>query len=240
MKIIIKLNLFLILFVSLFACSLGSRTVDVSNRDLIDNPYIAFNPPIKNWYYLKGRKWLTSANKKKQRIYLDNHIHTSMGMVLRTDPYRGEKLYFDKNVDYEAGWEKHIRSARSIKINERQDITYYKYWVPYIQGLKCSSKVFLRGVGGSYSPSGYKQYNIDCGYYDKTVTDNEGRRIISIQYSATFSNKESDEQKQAKQKVLKDAVKQVVNSLKIKNMDVERMEAEGLMHYDKLFESTKW
>ena len=36
--------------------------------------------------------------------------------------------------------------------------------------------------------------------------------------------------------MLKQAVKRVVDSIEIKNLDRERMEREGLMHYDKKYE----
>lgn len=39
---------------------------------------------------------------------------------------------------------------------------------------------------------------------------------------------------------LKQAVKKLIRTIKIKNFDRDRMQKEGLMHYDKEFKSTKW
>jgi len=42
------------------------------------------------------------------------------------------------------------------------------------------------------------------------------------------------------EKELKEAVKAVIGSLHIKNFDKERMEREGLIHEDKIYELLRW
>jgi len=228
------------------ACSSRVKRVGLTGEDAFNNPYISFNAPQQAWYVLDNKEWILpyqgtkSEDASKQRQSLHNKDYATFNIQIRTAPKSSPKLYFDKNADYDDIGEKSINSERNKKINKRQGITYDNYWTSYINGLKCYGSVFLRGIGGSYAPSGYKQYNIRCGYYHKTEAEYDGRRTIGIEYSATFSNNASDEQKLQKLQALKEAVKQIVNTIKIKDMDIDRMQAEGLLHPGKKFESTQW
>ena len=87
--------------------------------------------------------------------------------------------------------------------------------------------------------AGVKFYSIKCGYYDTTETINDGKRTLVIDYRYTHNIKKPQEAKEREQ-TIKQAVKKAISTLKIKNIDIKRMEKEGLMHYDKEFKSTKW
>ena len=240
-------NIIIIVAVTLIsACSTTVKTVELTDKDTFNNIYVSFNAPVQRWYVLDSKEWswqykgTKSEDRSRQYQYMYNEDYTTFGIKISTKPRRSLKLLFDKNADYDAIGEKSINSERTRKINKRQGITYDNYWTAYIEGLKCYGQVFIRGTGGSYAPSGYKQYNLRCGYYHKTEDEYDGRRTIGIQYAATFSNDKNDQHKLDKQQVLKEAVKQIVDSLKIKNIDIERMKSEGLWHPDKSFESNPW
>ena len=90
------------------------------------------------------------------------------------------------------------------------------------------------------------------GYYDKIEIENDGKRILRVTYKYNYASNKSRLQKdlnlkrdelltkQQAEDGLKEALKELVKTIKIKNFDRERMEKEGLMHYDKEFKSTKF
>jgi len=93
-----------------------------------------------------------------------------------------------------------------------------------------------------------KNYGIACGYYDI----DEGKRILDISYRYNYAagnirmqhDKDTPKSELLTQlqveTILKEAVKRVVDSIEIKRLDRERMEREGLMHYDKKFEMSPY
>jgi len=92
-------------------------------------------------------------------------------------------------------------------------------------------------------------YKIYCGYYDK----GKGKRVLSVKFeykNAVVDSKESNFSKISKSGIMphvqpvenltKQAAKQIISTIRIKNLDRERMEREGLMHYDKKFEISEY
>jgi len=130
-------------------------------------------------------------------------------------------------------------------------LAYNKKWskITYVQGIRCLSETFLRGQADQM-----KLYNITCGYYDKK----KGKRELHISFgyrskylpANNYNNSESNWKKISKtgeiphvqpvENQTKQAVKQIISTLKIKNLNRERMEREGLMHDDKKFEISEY
>jgi len=88
-----------------------------------------------------------------------------------------------------------------------------------------------------------KHYSLTCGYYDKK----DGRRMLSISYSYNYVGGSLRHQKdedipgkdlaslEQAELFLKDAVKQLIGTIRIKNFDRERMEREGLLLHGKQY-----
>jgi hypothetical protein len=248
-------NLLLIIITPfLFNGCFGSPFTPMTKDEIIENRYISFNPPNDKWLnFHKHKRWKKSKNILSQResfaMLSYGYPGTTYDLEIETYPSfegRGNHIFFDnKNEEY----------SDSDKVEEVYDendketgLNYRRSWVTYINGLKCTGGVFSRS-GGMY----VKFYNISCGYYDKTQTQNNGKRIIGIEYrynyaSGYYNSLQKDKgvpisellTHQQAEDGLKQAVKELVKTIKIKNIDIKRMEKEGLIHYDKEFKSTKW
>ncbi len=248
-------NLLLMIVVFLFTGCLGSPFIPMTKDEVIENKYILFNPPNNKWYkYYKPTRWKKSRSipEQSQWFTMGNNSYqgTNYDIEIETNPFSLTPIdiLFDKDGDYEAST-KADRDSEYIKNrNKEQGITYDHDETQYLKNMKCLGSVFSRS-GGIYS----KNYSITCGYYDKSVKENNGKRILRIGYtynyaSGYYNRLQKDKgvpdselltTKQAED-ALKQAVKELVKTIKIKNFDRGRMEKEGLMHYDKEFKSTKW
>ncbi|MEF1253362.1 hypothetical protein [Vibrio sp. M260112] len=241
MKKLINATVSLLILIFVSGCS-GGKYFYLTDADVIENPYIAFNPPKQDWYLYNNRDWrvlyggTSSENSAVQWIGLSNANPSIMTLKFRTDNYISPEDDYYFNSDFDEDYGRYFTEPDFLKTNKIQGITFEEMWTTYIKGIHCSAGSYLQGIGGSYAPTGSKTTSIKCGYYDKTISDNDGMRRISIRYTINFYASTSDEQKIENERYLKDAVNQIVESIKIKNLDVERMEAEGLMFYDKEFE----
>ncbi|QOY55604.1 hypothetical protein HUE87_05080 [Candidatus Sulfurimonas marisnigri] len=239
--------LILILAIIFFSgCSFGSSYRNVTPNEYIENKYVSVN--IADSSYRINKKYdtvpkletgLPSFNKSRNG--------TSYKINFRTYPYKDAlfyKQFFNKDAVYD---DSDIVKETYDENDKEQGINYKKGWQVYVNDMRCAGGVYARVSKGLYQHVD-KNYGITCGYYDKT----EGRRLLDISYSYFYANgntrlqKDKDKpreelvsQEQAEEG-LKEAVKALVKTIKIKNLDKERMEKEGLMHYDKEFESTKW
>jgi len=151
----------------------------------------------------------------------------------------GAEIFFDKDADYETLPSNTDGSPKLMLDQYYKHIIYSRKWerITYLDGLKC--------IGDMYIGIGSKSYEMYCGYYDKTT----GKRIlrITISYdSPVFSQKRLNQNMIVKtgdapsvqpvENLLKQAAEQLIGTIKIKNMDRERMEREGLMHHGKTYE----
>jgi len=247
-------NIILILTVAFFSgCSSHVDIITLNNKEVLESDYISFSPASNNWYLYDDRKWSVQSNGKSQWLNLNNNSikGTTYDIEVQAYPFKWMSIdvLFDKNGDYEA---RHKQAVIADEIDKEQNINYQKAWTTYVDSLKCLGSVFSRNHGGTLYSARTKNYSITCGYYDKTETENDGKRILRVAYKYNYANDKSRLQKDtnlkreelltAKQAEdgLKQAVKELVKTIKIKNFDRERMEKEGLMHYDKEFKSTKW
>ncbi len=237
-------KLLLLLGITLFinGCLSNSPRIKVSHANTLENNYISLHPPYGNWEsykeddvftYEKGIPLMMSSN------------NASFDIVFRTQPYRDGEIYqllFDKNAQY---WDSDKIPEIYDKRDKEQGISYKKGWAAYIQGMKCLGNVFSRSFGGNAYSATSKNYNILCGYYDKQ----EGKRILEISYKYyggigdTKLQGSQDEKnitpKEAEEE-LKEALKEILQTLHIKRFDKEKMIQEGLYHPERKFESTKW
>lgn len=223
-------------------CGPHVKTSYISPHDVIENEYVSFSPPDGGWYYT-GQLWVIQENGKAQFARIDNDSvnGATYQMDVETWPFKWLQRhdFFDKDSKY-----KTILNDEEMELNDNdreQGIGYVRQWIAYVHGMKCSEGVFSRSRGGVYKDIGSKNYGVCCGYYDKR----EGKRILCISYIYNYAGGSIRHQKDAdvpQDKLptvrdvelrLKRDVKQLIGSLRIKNMDVERMEREGLLHHDK-------
>lgn len=216
------------------ACSSPYRPVKPNEK--LESKYLSYVVLNTDWRIDKDYE--RERDRYKEGTYYLGHIVENMKFHIYTDPYhyRMMKKHFTKDAYYR---DSDIKEKVFTKNDKETGITYKKGWITYVNYLKCSGSVFSRGFGGSYYSGGVKFYSIKCGYYDTTETINDGKRTLVIDYRYTHNTKKPQEAKEREQ-IIKKAVKKAVSTLKIKNMDIKRMEKEGLMHYDKEFKSTKW
>jgi hypothetical protein len=250
-------NIIFITTVLLFGGCFSSLEVELEKDDVLENRYVSFSPPSVQWYLLGDREWSKSNKIPNQAQWMrlfSSPKGASYDLEISTDPYRWWKLdiLFDKDGDYEARSDYLQNTPETLARNKEQRISYSKDETQYLNGLKCIGSVFSRSSGGSAYSLNSKNYSITCGYYDKTVTEDEGKRILRIGYTYRYAGGSSRLQKDEDvtkdempsvssiEKNLKDDIKALISTLHIKNLDKERMEKEGLMHYDQEYKSTKW
>jgi len=151
------------------------------------------------------------------------------------------EVFFDSDANYEILPRNSDGVPKLMTINQYGTAVYNKKWekISYINSIKCLDTVYMGRTS--------KHYKIICGYYDK----DKGKRILKITFDYDgFIRKNYDWEKISKtgdiphiqpvERLLKQAVKQLIGTIKIKNLDRERMEREGLMHYDKRYELSKF
>ena len=227
------------------ACSYSSPYRPTKPNEILESKYLIHKVPDISWEITKSydrNKWKYeegTAGISKQSKGFDYEIH------IRTQPYRDgvvNRQLFDKDslIDDSDVHEDSI-SERSRAMG----VTYEKGWISYIKGMRCAGGVFSRSFGGNVYSATSKNYSIGCGYYDKKF----GKRILNISYryyGGTGDTKlqgSQDEKnitpKEAEEE-LKEALKEILQTLHIKRFDKERMIQEGLYHPERKFESTKW
>ena len=234
MRKVIKYIVLLSIVFLVSACSSPYREVKPS--EIIESKDLSYIVPSTDWEVY--REYNREERKDKKGLpYLSDFTENTEFSIYTSDYRKGWQDEFFKTDGYY--YDSDVKKEVFTKNNIETGVTYKKGWIIYVNNLKCAGRVFSRGFGGSYYSGGVKFYSITCGYYDTTETNNDGKRILNIDYRYTHNTKEPKEAKR-KEKKTKDAVKKAISTLKIKNIDIPRMEEEGLMHYDKEFESTKW
>src|SRR3990167_963940 len=216
------------------ACS-GSPYRNVRGGEVIESRYFTYMAPDIAWRIHKEH----SKNAWSSGIWAQEKggaYHISV----ENYPLPADKKlqYFDKSVKY-----LQILSDSDMRLtdNDReQGIGYVRQWTVYAMGMKCTEGAFSRSQGGLMASVSNKNYGLSCGYYHKL----EGKRLLSISYRYNYASGEIRHQNdkdtprdelltlEQAELNLKLAVKKLITTIEIKNFDRERMEREGLMHYD--------
>jgi hypothetical protein len=241
-------NIILLSAILLFAgCSYSSPYRPTKPNEVIKNETISFLSPGDDWKIDKEYGTLQYKNWDPA-IYKD-YNGFSYEIDFRTYPYRDgvvNRQLFDKDSLID---DSDIMPVVYDEIDKEQGIKYARGWVPYIKGMRCAGGVFSRSFGGTAYSATSKNYSIGCGYYDKQG----GKRLLEISYryygGTGDTELQTDKDDNTKEKhltpqeaetELKQALKEVLKTLKLKNFDKEKMIKEGLYHPNKEFESTKW
>jgi hypothetical protein len=236
-------------FVTLFfnACSYTSPYRATKLNELIQDKHISIHAIDDSWKIDKeynGHSWIHGLP-----VLYKTYGGFSYEIDFRTYPYRDgvvNRQLFDNNSNI------HDSDNKILALSERSKamgITYGRDWIPYIKGMRCAGGVFSRSFGGTAYSATSKNYSIGCGYYDKQG----GKRLLEISYryygGTGDTELQTDKDDNTKEKhltpqeaetELKQALKEVLKTLKLKNFDKEKMIKEGLYHPNKAFESTKW
>lgn len=231
MNVVIKIAFLNLVVAFLVACS-GSHYRHVADGELIQSRYVSYQAPDVNW----------KIGKKQDSNHWSSGIISQQNGVSYTIQIANYPLsdadnlqYFDKSAVY-------VQTLKDedmkLTANDReQSIGYVRNWTSYAMGLKCIEGVFSRSHGGLMASISSKNYGLSCGYYDKT----EGRRLFVLRYRYNYAGgpvrHEADKDTPREELLtleqaemgLKQAVKKIVTTLQIKNMDRERMQREGLL-----------
>lgn len=226
-------------------CSFAKIT-PLASTDILENRYVLFTAPSGGWYVFDGETWhkngsgeIVNLNAQREGSHYDISVNTFSYNEIPA-PYlfdRNHELPLDKT------------GVIALTANDKeQGISYKRGWATYVQGMKCTGKVFSRRFGGSVYEAMSKDYSVWCGYYHRT----EGKRLVFFRYRYNYAlgdtrlqedkGKDRSElltQPQAEEG-LKQAMKELVGSLEIKNLDRERMEREGLWHPGKPFDVSEF
>lgn len=228
--------------------------VPLTDADVIENGYVSFHAPRAGWYVLDGRdsylpygtvqrgkKWATDRRNGSETIHMSG-IEPGASYQVDVDTYPFEPI----GAEYLFTAWPDARHVLELNGNDRETgITYKRAWTAYVKGMRCSGFVFSRG-GSAYQASA-KDYDLTCGYYDKE----RGKRFLIFMYRYFYavdgSQLEHDSggndrqmTPQEAEQGLKQAVKQMLDSLEIKNLDQERMAREGLWHPEKAFDPSEY
>lgn len=235
MKNFVSVLLLVKLIAMLTGCS-GSPYRHLSEGEVIEGRYVNYAAPDAGWNISKGRNvdsWSSGISAHQKGA----SYHITVQSVSLSEP--GGLFYFDKNAEYVQ-----ILKDEDMQLTENdreQGIGYVRNWTSYAMGLRCVEGVFSRNGGGLMASITSKNYGISCGYYHKT----EGRRVLDISYRYNYAGgsvrHEADKNtpreelltREQAEMGLKLAVKKIVESLQIKNMDRQRMEREGLLYVGK-------
>ncbi|WP_373004159.1 hypothetical protein [Sulfurimonas sp.] len=246
-----NLIIFLILMILFNGCSHTSPYRQIKPNEIIQNKYVLVEASDR--LFEINKKYDTVPKLKTGLPRFHKSIKGSQYTInIQTYPYKYMQMkdsYLNKDAKY-------LDSDTYVETydenDKEQNIKYRRHWIAYINNMKCSGQVFSRNHGGTLYSATTKNYSIACGYYDKTEKEYNGQRLLMISYIYNYANDKSRLQKdtnlkreelltkQQAEDGLKQAVKELVKTIKIKNFDKERMEKEGLMHYDKEFKSSKW
>ena len=241
----VKVTLFILAVILFFAgCSYSSPYRPTKPNELIQDNYISVRAIDNNWEIDKDYKGISWPHGLP--ILHLNKNNFTFNIDFRTQPYRDgdyiHKQLFEKDSNI------HDSDNKILALSEHSKamgVTYGRDWIPYIKGMRCAGGVFSRSFGGNVYSATSKNYSIGCGYYDKKF----GKRILNISYryyGGTGDTKlqgSQDEKnitpKEAEEE-LKEALKEILQTLHIKRFDKEKMIQEGLYHPERKFESTKW
>lgn len=230
----------------LSACS----TQPAKQGQLIDNEYFSINWNSHSWNLNKdenpSRVVLSPSLSEEVRsttVHVNyNQEYRGSSVSISSQPliYRrflgvflpGSEMFFDQNADYS----KVPRNAEGIPEmmvkNHGGRWFYNPKWdsVTYINGLKCFESTLIT--------QSVKYVRTYCGYYDKV----KGKRILYTLLKYDYKNNYlyADWEEAIKTDVppsiqpiddhLKDVLKKLLSTLKINNLDIERMQQEGLLH----------
>jgi len=246
----LKFKLFMF---SLIAGLLSSCSAHIPKQGLlVENPYFSVN-----W---NSHDWSLNRDKNPSKVLLSpgavgdtyntiadiyyNQENRYSYVNIRNQAYfddrhpgqaslHGSEMFFDQDADYS----KVLKDERGIPAMMTKN--HYAQWVlnpswnkvVYIYGLKCLESTLVS--------TSFKDHKTYCGYYDI----HKGKRILHTRYEYRFNNGDYNDaqwQEVIKQPIppgiqpldahLQDALSHLLSTLKIPNMDVVRMQKEGLLH----------
>lgn len=257
----IKRNLIFIIAIVFLLNGCSTRQVLKQNQE-ISNKSISIKWNTHKWDFNKEEHqayvlFSQGYGDDYQTMYIKinyQDIHGKIGILVL--PYNANyalnggkhylpdsNLLFEKNSNYKKLKRKPDGTPLMMTVNAYGTRVYNEKWedITYIKGLRCIDSVFLRHL--PWSEKVYKTY---CGYYDK----NKNKKILYIEYShddivqhrywKQYDNIDILPTSQPFEILIKQAVKELVKTIKIKNFDKEKMIEEGLYYPNEEFKSTKW
>ena len=239
MRIIKYLTISLILFI-FSGCSFISPIRYVEKNEIIENKYVAFQAPTINWHIFKDYKtWKKIDNQIN--LYNDTPKGATFTITIHTDPLKYKLKNFDDN-------DNKFFYKNNKEMFEEQGVYYAKADTQYIKGMKCKAQVRAGENILKKNGSTIKNYDTWCGYYNKNNEKRRFRISYDLRYYPGNIRLEKDKNTPTNQIIprdkmelkLKQQVKKLIDTLKIKNFDKQKMIKEGLYHPNKKYEHMKW
>jgi hypothetical protein len=231
-----------LLALSSVACS-GSPYRKTLANEFIDTINVSFNVPFKDWDIQRD----FDKYKNDPRLFPTLHYSGNGVKYTISIQFLPFKVIPDHNLSNKDATYSLVLDDSQVEysdIDREQGIGYKREWINYAQGMKCGEGVFSRSHGGLMSAITSKNYTLTCSYYN---TAGE-KQLISISYRYNYAGgsvRHENDQDTPREELLslqqaeldlKQAVKRLVDTLNIKNMDRRRMEQEGLLHNNKTYE----
>jgi len=239
--------------VTLFVACSPSRIY--FNKDTVfENYLLKLHPPIGRFYdYVDGfrtfgKGWesirLTNLDISGAKYDVDLDVKELDGEPQRLQYYQ---KYFIPSFDWDEYFNQQL--VTYAKAHEEQNMKFYEQEINYFRGLKCKQVSFSRAGGYGFGFA-RKNYSLQCGYYTTT-----GKKVgLSIVYIYSASISDNSPYKMSKDvnykgkyypiKVVEDDFKQrikyMIDSIELKNIDIERMKKEGLYYEGREFKSSTW
>ena len=230
------LKIVVLFLTSLLFTSCSSPYRQVKINEIIENKYVLYKVPndYKNWEIVS--EYDRNIWKYKSAAPALYHIRSNMELAIWEKKYDLINVpLFERNGEY---LDSNVKEIVLTKEDRATNITYAKQWISYVHHMRCSEGVFSRGFGGEYYSGGLKMYGITCGFYDKTKKGEDSKRELVVSYNYSHNTKNNIGKKTEAE--IKRTVKEVLSTLIIKNIDLERMKKENLLHYDKEYKISKW
>ncbi|WP_086984111.1 hypothetical protein [Vibrio aphrogenes] len=234
------MNKIFILVITAFLLGCGSSVKIINltdtNLQVLENPYVVLDTPTPrlNWRLYNDTEWrlahqgTKSENPLSQSLYLSHKDPQIGGFNVRTANVDG-KIYGKLEYKNLKGFpDQFVEDGKKIIDGfGEKNISYYLVSKVYVDGIRCDFSRRLQGFGGSYAPFGSFDTYIMCDYALIGQPNNQ-YRDFSFRYSISTTAKDTPEAAAQRRQLADETALRMINSVHLKNVDIERMKALGL------------
>ena len=243
------------IFIPLLFMGCSPKIFYFTKERVFENNELKLHPPIGRFYdYVDGFRDFTPISQRmyfekldipgvryKVMVEIMKHNKTERLPMKQneTEPTPG---FFKSNFNWEEYFYSLLRAY--AKVYKEQNTKFLKQEVTYFKRLKCIKETSSRSGGYGFGYAS-KDYGLECRYY--TTNGEKVGLWITHSYSASISN--NSPYKMAKDKNykgkyypikaveedFKSRVKYMLDSIELKNIDIDRMKREGLYYEGKKF-----
>ena len=236
------------IFIPLLFMGCSPKIFYFTKERVFENNELKLHPPIGRFYdYVDGFRVFSPITQGMyfEKLDIPGVRYKVMVEIMKHNETEPTPRFFKSNFNWEEYFYSLLRTY--AKAHKEQNMKFYKQEVTYFKGLRClqMTSSLSGGYGFGYAS---KDYSLECRYY---TTNRERVGLwITHSYSASISN--NSPYKMAKDKNykgkyypikaveedFKSRVKYMLDSIELKNIDIDRMKREGLYYEGKKFKSS--